>query len=44
MIAHVRLVAVLGDESSLVPADLPPEAASYLEVRGILIERIDGYI
>ncbi|KAK4153649.1 hypothetical protein C8A00DRAFT_43468 [Chaetomidium leptoderma] len=42
ILAEIRLVAV-DDMSNDTPADIPPEAASYFEVRGILLERIDGY-
>lgn len=42
MLASIRLVAV-GDKSISPSADIPPEVASYFDVRGILLERIDGY-
>jgi hypothetical protein len=42
MVASIRLVAA-GDKSIGAPADIPPKAASYFELRGILLERIDGY-
>ncbi|KAL2126784.1 hypothetical protein VTI74DRAFT_232 [Chaetomium olivicolor] len=42
MLAHIRLVAVGGKPIS-TPADIPSKAASYFEVKGILLERIDGY-
>jgi hypothetical protein len=42
MVASIRLVAV-GDKFISAPANIPPQAAFYFEVRGILLERIDGY-
>jgi len=42
MLAHIRLLAV-GGESNSLPTDLPPGAASCFEIRGILLEFIDGY-
>jgi hypothetical protein len=42
MLAHVRLLAVGGKPQGVLPAGIPPEAASYFEIRGILLEYIDG--
>ena len=43
MLAHIRLVTEGNKSSNRTPADLQPEAVSYSEVWGVLLEGIDGY-
>ena len=42
MLAHIRLVTEGNKSNNSMPADLHPEAVSYSEVWGILLEGIDG--
>lgn len=43
MLGHVRLVAA-GGERVGKPEDMPPEAKRYFEVKGVLLEYVDGYL